>query len=47
MPGPKPLRVQEVIDAIKSGALTEAQLNDSVRRILEDHLPRRPNTEGW
>jgi beta-glucosidase len=35
MPGPKPLRVQEVIDAIKSGRLTEAQLNDSVRRILE------------
>jgi len=34
MPGPKPRRVQAVIDAVRSGELDEAILNESVRRIL-------------
>jgi beta-glucosidase len=35
MPGPKPRRVQAVIDAVRQGSLDEAVLNESVRRILE------------
>jgi beta-glucosidase len=34
MPGPKPRRVQAVIDAVREGSLPEAVLNESVRRIL-------------
>lgn len=34
MPGPKPRRVQAVIDAVQSDALDEAVLNEAVRRIL-------------
>jgi len=34
MPGPKPERVQAVIDAVRSGDLDEALLDESVRRIL-------------
>jgi beta-glucosidase len=34
MPGPKDRRVQAVIDAVRSGELDEAVLNESVRRIL-------------
>lgn len=34
MPGPKPERTQEVIDAVRNGTLDEAVLNESVRRIL-------------
>lgn len=35
MPGPKPLRVTEVIEAVKAGHVSEDQLNDSVSRILQ------------
>jgi beta-glucosidase len=34
MPGPRQRRTQAVVDAVRSGALAEAVLNDSVRRIL-------------
>ncbi|MDQ2696849.1 MAG: glycoside hydrolase family 3 C-terminal domain-containing protein, partial [Pseudomonadota bacterium] len=34
MPGPKPLRVKAVVEAVKNGDLDEAVLNESVRRIL-------------
>ena len=34
MPGPQSRRVQEVVDAVRSGALDEAVLDESVRRIL-------------
>ncbi len=34
MPGPKPRRVQAVIDAVRGGTLDEAVLDESVRRIL-------------
>lgn len=35
MPGPRPRRVQAVVDAVRSSALDESQLDESVRRILE------------
>lgn len=35
MPGPKPYRVQSVIDAVKAGTLDESVLNEAVRRILK------------
>jgi beta-glucosidase len=35
MPGPRPRRGQEVVEAVRNGDLTEEVLNDSVRRILE------------
>ena len=34
MPGPRPLRVQAVIEAVNNGQLEEARLDESVRRIL-------------
>ncbi len=34
MPGPQARRVQEVVDAVRSGELDEAVLDESVRRIL-------------
>lgn len=34
MPGPQDRRVQAVVDAVRSGELDEALLNESVRRIL-------------
>ncbi len=34
MPGPKDYRVRAVVEAVRSGALDEAVLNESVRRIL-------------
>lgn len=34
MPGPRPQRVQAVIDAVHSGELDEAALDEAVRRIL-------------
>lgn len=34
MPGPKPRRVQAVIEAVQSGELDEAVLDEAVRRIL-------------
>ncbi|MCA9914269.1 MAG: glycoside hydrolase family 3 C-terminal domain-containing protein, partial [Anaerolineae bacterium] len=34
MPGPQDRRVQQVVEAVKSGELDEAVLNESVRRIL-------------
>jgi len=34
MPGPKPLRVQKVVEAVRSGALDERVLDEAVRRIL-------------
>ena len=35
MPGPKPSRVQAVIQAVQDGALDEAVLDEAVRRILK------------
>jgi len=34
MPGPRPRRVQDVIDAVRGGALDEAVLDEAARRIL-------------
>ncbi len=34
MPGPRPRRVQAVVDAVQAGELDEAALDDAVRRIL-------------
>ena len=34
MPGPQERRVQAVVDAVRSGELDEAVLDESVRRIL-------------
>ncbi len=34
MPGPRPREVQAVVDAVRSGELAEAVLDESVRRIL-------------
>jgi beta-glucosidase len=34
MPGPKPRRVQAVVEAVRNGQLDEAILNEAVRRIL-------------
>jgi beta-glucosidase len=34
MPGPQPRRVQAVVEAVRSGALDEAVLDEAVRRIL-------------
>ena len=34
MPGPRPRRVQAVVDAVRNGALDEAVLDEAVRRIL-------------
>lgn len=34
MPGPRPLRVKAVVEAVRSGALSESVLDESVRRIL-------------
>ncbi|MCB0027573.1 MAG: glycosyl hydrolase, partial [Anaerolineales bacterium] len=34
MPGPQARHVQHVIDAVNAGALSEAVLDESVRRIL-------------
>jgi beta-glucosidase len=34
MPGPKPARVKAVVDAVRSGELDEAVLDEAVRRIL-------------
>jgi beta-glucosidase len=34
MPGPKPRRTKAVVEAVRSGKLDEAILNESVRRIL-------------
>ncbi|OQA42270.1 MAG: Thermostable beta-glucosidase B [Chloroflexi bacterium ADurb.Bin325] len=34
MPGPRPRRVQEVVEAVREGALDEAVLDEAVRRIL-------------
>ncbi len=34
MPGPKPSRVQAVVEAVKNGELDEAVLDEAVRRIL-------------
>ena len=35
MPGPRDRRVKAVVEAVRSGELDEAVLNESVRRILE------------
>ncbi len=34
MPGPRPRRVEAVVDAVQTGELDEAALNEAVRRIL-------------
>jgi beta-glucosidase len=34
MPGPKPLRTRKVVEAVQSGALDEAVLNEAIRRVL-------------
>lgn len=46
MPGPKPRRVQAVIEAVKSGQLSEEKLNESVRRILRITFMAKATPKG-
>ena len=45
MPGPKDRRVKAVIDAVRSGELDEAVLNEAVRRILRIVFKAAANAE--
>jgi beta-glucosidase len=46
MPGPKPRRTQAVMDAVRSGMLEEAVLDESVRRILNIVLRAAETPKG-
>ena len=46
MPGPKALRTKAVVDAIRSGVLEEAVLDESVHRILGIVLQAAETTKG-
>lgn len=46
MPGPKPRRTQAVIDAVKSGKLNEAVLDEAVRRVLQVVLRAAETPKG-
>ncbi len=46
MPGPRALRVSAVVDAVRSGKLDEAVLNESVRRILRIVFKAREVEKG-
>ena len=46
MPGPKPLRVQQVVDAVRGGKLDEAVLDEAVRRILTVVLKAAATPKG-
>ena len=46
MPGPKPLRTKAVVDAVLSGELDEAILDESVRRILTIVYKTAETTKG-
>ena len=46
MPGPQDRRVQAVIEAVRSGELDEAVLDEAVRRILEHCLQGERNAKG-
>lgn len=46
MPGPKPRRTQAVIDAVKSGKLNEAVLDEAVRRVLQIVLRAAETPKG-
>lgn len=49
MPGPRPARVQAVIDAVRAGELDEAVLDDSVLRLLRmvEKGSQRPTIEAF
>jgi beta-glucosidase len=46
MPGPKPRRVQAVIDAVEAGELDEAALDEAVRRLLKIILRANTTKQG-
>lgn len=46
MPGPQPRRVQQVVDAVRSGELDEAVLDESVRRILRIVFKAKETPKG-
>ena len=46
MPGPQPRRTQAVIEAVRSGSLAEAVLNEAVRRILGIIFKARETPKG-
>jgi beta-glucosidase len=46
MPGPKPHRVKAVVEAVRSGQLSEAKLDESVRRILRIVFMARAKPKG-
>jgi beta-glucosidase len=46
MPGPRPRRVQAVVDAVRNGTLTEAVLDESVRRILHIVFKAKQTRKG-
>jgi len=46
MPGPRRLRVEAVVDAVRSGKLSESLLDESVRRILERVFKAKETPKG-
>ena len=46
MPGPQDLRVKAVVEAVRSGELSEAALNESVRRILRIVFKAKETAKG-
>jgi beta-glucosidase len=46
MPGPKPCRVQAVVEAVRSSELPEAMLDEAVRRILRLVLKSQETPKG-
>ena len=47
MPGPQDRRVKAVVDAVHSGELDEAVLNESVRRILRIVFKAKETSKNW
>ncbi|MGQ9491303.1 MAG: glycoside hydrolase family 3 C-terminal domain-containing protein [Anaerolineae bacterium] len=46
MPGPQPRRVKAIVEAVRSGALAEATLDEAVRRILRIVFKARATPKG-
>lgn len=48
MPGPQPVRVQRIVEAVQNGTLDEARLDDAVNRVLKliDRASQTPKGGG-